>query len=335
MKYIELGKTGLKPSVISFGGIPIQRGSQETAKAVLDKCMELGINYIDTARGYSVSEEYIGNAIEGNRDKWILATKSMVRDYESMKNDIETSLKNLKTDYIDLYQIHNIKTEEIEQIFSENGPYRALVEAKEAGKIGHIGVTVHAESTLKILFEEYSDKYETIMFPYNMVETQGTELLRKARAMGIGTIAMKPFAGGNLTNHALCLRFIAESETMDIAIPGMGDVAEAEEDASVEFSPLTAEELAEVEETREKLGTQFCRRCGYCAPCTVGIPINHCFTMKNYMVNYGLADWAIPKYEAFAAHAGDCIECGVCETRCPYNLPIRQMLKEVKDVFGK
>lgn len=335
MKYIELGKTGLKPSVISFGGIPIQRGSAEEAKKVLDKCQELGINYIDSARGYTVSESYIGEALEGRRDKFILATKSMSRDYEAMKKDIETSLGNFKTDYIDLYQVHNIREEQLEALFSENGAYRALTEAKAEGKIGHIGVTIHALDTLKAVLKDYADKFETIMFPYNMVETQGTEELKAARKMGIGTIAMKPFAGGNLTNHSLALRFIAESGTMDIAIPGMGSPEEVMEDAGVEFAPLTAEEMAEIERTRQELGTQFCRRCGYCAPCTVGISIPDCFTMKNYKKNYGLAGWAESRYNSFAATAGDCVECGACESRCPYNLPIREMLKEVAQLFGK
>ena len=361
MKYVTLGRTGLKASIVSFGGIPIQRADAANTKAVVDKLEEYGINYIDTARGYTVSEEYLGAALEGRRDKFILATKSMARDKAGMARDIETSLSNLRTGHIELYQLHNLPGKDFDRVFGPEGAYRALAEAKAEGKIGHIGATAHSVDALRLLVEDYSDRIETVMFPYNIVESQGEDLLRQARAKGIGTIAMKPLAGGNLDDWRLALRYVAASDAVDISIPGMGSPEEVDRNAAVDLeapfteaeqeqcaavrkernaaaaenlSPLTAEELEQCAVIRRELGTHFCRRCGYCAPCTVGIDIPSNFLMVNYLRKYDLADWAKTRYEGLAHHAGERIECGVCESRCPYELPIRKMLKDVAAQFG-
>ncbi|NCB42345.1 MAG: aldo/keto reductase [Clostridia bacterium] len=336
MQYVVLGKTGLKVSKVSFGGIPIQKGTAADTKSIVDKMEEVGMNYIDTARGYTVSEEYIGAALQGRREKFILATKSMVRSYEGMKNEVDTSLKNLQTDYIDLYQIHNIKTADFELIFGEEGAYKALEEAKAAGKIGHIGVTAHGLDDLKRIVQEFADKIETVMFPYNLVEIQGEEILKKARDKNIGTISMKPLAGGNLDDYELALRFILLSEACDLSIPGMGDAVEVEKNASAceNIKPLSIAEVEKIESLRKELGNQFCRRCGYCAPCTVGIDIPTNFVFANYLRKYGLADWAKDRYSSLKVNASACIECGVCEERCPYDLPIITMLKKVSEDFS-
>ena len=336
MNYVTLGKTGLKAAQVSFGGIPIQRSDAANTKAVVDKLEQYGMNYIDTARGYTVSEEYLGAALDGRRDKFILATKSMARDKESMAKDIDISLKNLRTDYIDVYQIHNLPEAEIDKVFGEGGAWEALKEAKAAGKIGHLGVNAHNVDALKKMIELHGDKIETVMFPYNIVEIHGHEVLKKAKEMGIGTIAMKPMAGGNLDDWNLALRFIAASGVIDISIPGMGSPEEADRNAEAaeHFSPLTQEELAECDRIRKELGNEFCRRCNYCAPCPNGISIPNCFLMANYARKYGLADWAKARYDAMQYHAGSCVQCGACEKRCPYNLPIRDMLTKVADLFG-
>ena len=336
MEYVQLGRTGLNCAAVSFGGIPIQRSDAANTCAVVDALEKFGMNYIDTARGYTVSEEYLGAALEGRRDKFILATKSMSRDYESMKRDIGVSLGNLRTDYIDVYQIHNLPLKDFDQVFGPQGAYRALVEAKAEGKIGHIGATAHSVDALGKIVKEYSDRIETVMFPYNIVENQGEDVLRQAREKGMGTIAMKPLAGGNLNDWELALRYVAASDAIDISIPGMGSVEEVERNAAAaeDLSPLTGEELERCEAIRRELGTRFCRRCGYCAPCTVGIDIPNNFLMVNYLRKYDLADWARARYAGMAHHAGECVECGACEGRCPYELPIREMLKGVAAEFG-
>ena len=335
MNYVQLGRTGLKCAAVSFGGIPIQRSDAANTCAVVDALEKFGMNYIDTARGYTVSEEYLGAALEGRRDKFILATKSMSRDYESMKRDIGVSLGNLRTDYIDVYQIHNLPLKDFDQVFGPQGAYRALAEAKAEGKIGHIGVTAHSVDALGKIVEEYSDRIETVMFPYNIVENQGEDILRQAREKGMGTIAMKPLAGGNLDDWELALRYVAQAACIDISIPGMGSPEEVERNAAVELTaPLNPEELERCAAVRRELGSQFCRRCGYCAPCTVGIDIPSNFLMVNYLRKYDLADWARARYAGMAHHAGECVECGACEGRCPYELPIREMLKGVAAEFG-
>ena len=336
MNYVSLGNTGLKVSQVSFGGIPIQRADAANTMAVVDALEARGINFIDTARGYTVSEEYLGAALEGRRDKFIIATKSMSRDAEGMTRDIGISLSNLRTDYIDLYQIHNLPEKDFDKVFGTGGAYEALCDAKAAGKVRHIGATAHNADVLRRLVEEYGDKIETLMFPYNIVETQGHDILAAARKKGIGTIAMKPMAGGNLDDWNLALRFIAAAGVIDVSIPGMGSVEEVHRtaDAADGFSPLTAEELAQCDAIRKELGSEFCRRCGYCAPCTVGIDIPSNFLMSNYRRKYGLSDWAVSRYQGLAHHAGECIGCGACESRCPYELPIRKMLARVAGEFG-
>lgn len=336
MKYVSLGKTGLQAAVVSCGGIPIQRSDAANAAAVVDKLEEYGINFIDTARGYTVSEEYLGAALEGRREKFILATKSMARDYAGMARDVNISLSNLRTGYIDLYQFHNLPIRDFEQVFGPDGAWRALDEARADGRVGHIGVTAHSLEALERLINEYGDRIETVMFPYNIVETQGHDVLAAAQAAGLGTIAMKPMAGGNLEDARLALRFIAASGVCHIAIPGMGSPEEVAENAAVgeDLSPLTPEEEAQCAAIRKELGSRFCRRCGYCAPCTVGIDIPTNFLMVNYLRRYGLADWARTRYEGLAHHAGECVGCGACESRCPYELPIRDMLREVAGAFG-
>ena len=337
MKFTTLGKTNLTVSVVGLGGIPVQRTDVEGTKKLIDACIEKGVNFIDTARGYTVSESYLGEALVGKRDKFIIATKSMSRSYEAMAKDIDISLNNLKTDYIDLYQIHNIKSDEdFALCFSEQGAYQALVDAKKAGKIGHIGATCHAKESFERLIREYGDLIETIMFPFNIVENQGEDLMKECTEKNIAFIAMKPLAGGNLTNGTLAMKYCLNHPDCTIVIPGMADSNEVEENcAAVDAGALTQEDLQECEAIRKELGNNFCRRCGYCAPCPQGINIPSNFLFVNYLRHYGLADWAKDRYFSMAATAKDCVQCGLCETRCPYELPIRDMLKQVAKDMGE
>ena len=335
MDYRVLGKTGLQVSRMGFGGLPIQRTDENACREILIKLADLGVNYIDTARGYTVSEGYIGKSLAGMRDKFILATKSMAKDKASMERDIEISLQNLQTDYIDLYQIHNPNREGYEQIIAPGGALEALLEAKAAGKIGHIGFTNHYAEMIELVLQE--DWVETVMFPYNIVETQGEKLLRLCKEKNVGFIAMKPLAGGAIEDASIALRYIASCEGVDVIIPGMDVPEQVQEnyDAIMDSAPLSQEEQAKIAAIRKDLGENFCRRCNYCAPCSVGIKIPTIFLFDGYLTRYGLPDWAKERYETLDKHASDCIVCGDCEKRCPYHLPIRNMLMQVAERFGK
>ena len=333
MEYRTLGKTGLKISRLGFGGIPIQKVDAVATKQLIHAMIEKGMNYIDTARGYTVSESFLGEALEGVRDKFVLATKSMAVTKEAMAADIEISLHNFRTDYIDLYQVHNPSVAALDTILAPDGALEALLEAKAAGKIGHIGFTTHTTQ----LFEKALslDWVETIMFPYNLVESQGEELMRKCTEKNIGFIVMKPLAGGAIEDPALALRFICANPDVTVVIPGMYDVKEIDMNlAAVEnTAPLSADELKKIEEIRSQLGNNFCRRCNYCQPCSAGINISGIFILQGYLDRYGLGEWAKVRYDAMPVKANACIDCGACETRCPYNLPIRAMLKEASEKF--
>ena len=334
MEYTVLEKTGLKISRVGFGGIPIQRVDREQAKPLIVRLAQEGINYIDTARGYTVSEEYLGYAMEGLRDKFILATKSMARTKEGMEKDISISLQNLRTEYIDLYQVHNPSAKDLEQVCAPGGALEALQEAKKAGKIGHIGITLHSVD----LFREALELpwVETIMFPYNIVETQAEELIARCAEKNIGFICMKPLAGGALENAHLAIRFIMQNPNVSVVIPGMAEEKEITQNiaAALDNAPLTEEEMAEISHIRNTLGTEFCRRCNYCAPCTAGINISGSILFEGYFNRYDLKDWAYDRYMALPVHADACVDCGLCESRCPYNLPIRKMLKRVDETFA-
>lgn len=335
MEYITLGKTGLRVSRMGFGGIPIQKVDASVTHALMERLAQRGVNYIDTARGYTVSEQFLGEALEGGlREKFVIATKSMARTKEAMTRDIDISLKNLRTDYIDLYQIHNPSLAELEQVLAPGGALEALMEAKAAGKIRHLGLTAHMAAVFERALE--LDWVETVMFPYNIVETQGEELMAKCREKNVGFICMKPMAGGALEDARLALRFIRQNENVSVVIPGMYDIREIDENLSAmeDISALTSDELAKIETIRKELGTQFCRRCNYCQPCTAGISISGIFVLEGYLQRYGLGDWAQKRYDALNKKAGDCVGCGACEKRCPYQLPIRQMLARCKQEFG-
>ena len=335
MEYRVLGKTGLKISRLGFGGIPIQRIDAEGTKALMHQLKAAGVNYIDTARGYTVSEEYLGYALEGIREDFIIATKSMARTKEAMAADIEISLKNLRTNYIDLYQVHNATPEQLQQVTAPGGALEALLEAKAAGKIGHIGLTAHSLETFKLALE--LDWVETFMFPYNIVETQAEKLIHACAEKNIGFVCMKPLAGGAIENATIALRYICANPDVTVVIPGMADPAELTQNiaAVADTSPITPEETAKFLEVRNALGTNFCRRCNYCQPCAAGINISGAFLFDGYLSRYGLAEWAKGRYAAMDKKASDCIGCGACEDRCPYHLPIRKMLKTVAEHFGE
>lgn len=335
MKKKLLGKTGMNVSVVGFGGIPIQRLNQEEATKVILECKNKGINFIDTARGYTVSEEYIGNALKvAGRENFFVATKAMSFTYKAMKESIEASLKTMDIDYIDLYQIHNVsKKEQLESVLSEDGALKALLEAKENGIIKHIGITGHIREMLMKAID--CDEFETVQFPFNPVESQGTELFTKALKKGMGTIAMKPIAGGAFNKPDLSLKYIINSGLITIAIPGMDSAQQVVKNASIGEGDLqlTENEIDEINQEVKLLGDNFCRRCGYCMPCPEGIDIPNVFTFEGYAIRYNLPDYGRKRYESLSVKADACVRCRKCEEKCPYNLPIVEKLKHAVKTF--
>lgn len=334
MEYRMLGSTGLNISRMGLGGIPIQRIDPAGVRRLVEQLAAAGVNYIDTARGYTVSEEWLGAALEGLRGRFVLATKSMARTREAMAADIDTSLKNLRTGHIELYQIHNPSLSDLDAVFGPGGAMEALREAKAAGKVGHIGLTAHSVEVFERAIGY--DEIETLMFPYNIVENQGEALIHRCAQQGKGFIVMKPLAGGAIEDAPLAMRYVLANPDVSVVIPGMAAPEElAQNLAACEDSrPLGPEEAARMQAIRQQLGTNFCRRCNYCAPCTVGISIPNVFLFAGYLNRYGLADWARGRYATLPVKASACVQCGACEGRCPYHLPIRQMLGRAARDFG-
>ena len=237
MQYVNFGQTGLKISRLGFGGIPIQRIDQPGTRELLLAAHKAGVNYIDTARAYTVSEEWIGQSLEeaGLRDDFILATKCRALTKADMEAEIATSLKNLRTDHIELFQFHNPSMEGLQTILAPGGAMEALLEAKAKGVVGHIGITAH----LAAVFEAALDipEIETIMFPYNIVEQQGKELIDRCAAAGKGFIDMKPLAGGAIGDGRLALRYVLSNPAVTVAIPGMATVDELNANVAGEHRP--------------------------------------------------------------------------------------------------
>jgi hypothetical protein len=324
-----LGRTGLKVRVLGFGGIPIQRVSEEEAIRVVRRGYELGVNYFDTARMYTVSEERIGKALEDVRDEVILATKSARRTREGVLEDLEVSLRELRTDWIDIYQLHSVLTRGAwEQIAAPKGALEALYEARDEGKIHHLGITSHSPELLTEIVKE--DIFEVVLVPYNYLTTKPTEeLLSLCHGGNVGTVIMKPFGGGALSNAGAALKYILANEDVDVVIPGMMSTAEVEENVAIGAGSyaLSSEDLKIVERDRGELGGQFCHGCDYCQPCPQGIPIS--FVLRAEMQLLRLTGWTPQhkrQFQVARVRVPTCLKCGACESKCPYQLPIRELL---------
>ena len=331
MKETILGRTGLKVKVLGFGGIPIQRVSEEEAVSVVRRCYELGINFYDTARGYTNSEERIGKALEDVRDEAYIATKSGRRTAEELYAELGTSLENLRTDYIDVYQLHNVSSVEAwEQIKGPGGALEAVHRAYDEGRIRHIGITSHNPALLAEIVKE--DIFETIMIPYNYLTPKPEEeLLPLCQEMNVGIIAMKPFGGGAFSNVNTALKFVLGKEYVDITIPGMMTVSEVEENFQVASGShgLTAEDLELIKEDKVEFGSEFCRACNYCQPCPQGIPITFVLRAESqFLKRMGWRPGTEERFAEVIEKASTCVQCGECEGRCPYHLPIMELLPE-------
>jgi hypothetical protein len=329
MRQVELGRTGLRVSEVAFGGIPIQRLSEDEAVAVVQRCLDLGVTMLDTAHGYSTSEERIGRAIAGRREGLVIATKSPAREAGPFREQMELSFRRLGVEYIDLFQFHNISTPEaLEQVLAPGGPMDIARQAKAAGRIGHIGVTSHK---LEMAIEMAgSGLFETLMFPFNYITDEpAQELIPLCRAKGVGFIAMKPMGGGLLEDATLSFKFLRQFEGV-LPVVGIERAAEIEEivgimEGDTAFTPAERTRLAEI---TAFLGTRFCRRCDYCQPCPQGIQISTVMNIKSFARRMPpervFGEWG----RALVAQAETCIVCGECASRCPYGLPVPEMLAQ-------
>lgn len=335
MEKMRLGKTGMMVTRLGFGGIPIQRLTEDDAVKVVGRCLDLGINFLDTANAYSTSEERIGRAVKGHRKDVFIATKSGARAAEDIEKNLELSLKRLGTDYIDLYQFHGVNDiPTVQKILDpENGLMKVFERAKKAGKIRHIGVTSHQMDAARALVK--TGRFETIMFPFNFITCEpADELLPLCRENDMGFIVMKPLAGGMLQNAAIAFKYLLQFPDV-VVIPGIEKVGEIEEIVRIYSGStrMTAAERKKMEQMRDELGTRFCRRCDYCQPCSQGIPISMVMTFPTFVKRLP-PDLYLKGFipDAMAKAAG-CTQCGECEARCPFRLPIREMIVESCNLF--
>lgn len=334
MKQVPLGNTGLMVSEVGFGGIPLTRVSEDEAVALLRAAVDKGFTYFDTARMYGDSEVKMGRAFEGRRDQVILATKTMKRGGQEMTQEIQASLERLRTSYIDLYQMHNlVKPEDIEALSDPDGAYQALLRAKQEGKVRHIGFSSHHPDMAIKAIE--TGLFATVQFACNFVEDQAAgKVFGAAREQGMGCVAMKPLGGGLLERADLCFGWLQNQEGV-LSIPGMQSMAELNEIADLYENrrELSQADLDEMQRIRDELGTRFCHRCGYCLPCPNGINIPKVMLFTSQSRRFP-PQHLINASKDFILHAEQsCVECGECSERCPYELPIPEMLSEITAAF--
>lgn len=327
---VTLGRTGITVEKNAFGALPIQRISKEEAVALLRKAYGHGVTFFDTARYYTDSEEKLGEAFDGMREKVVIATKTGASDAETFWRELHTSLENLRTDYVDIYQFHNPAF--CPKPGDGSGLYEAMLEAKERGMVRHIGITNHRLSVAHEAVE--SGLYETLQFPFSYLATQkDIELAEKCAAAQMGFIAMKALSGGLITNSAAAYAFLAQYANV-LPIWGVQREKELDEFLSyIDNPPAMTEELATViARDREELLGDFCRGCGYCMPCPVGIEINNCARMSLLIRRSPSAAQLTPQAQEKMKKIENCLHCGRCRAKCPYGLDTPALLeKNYKD----
>ena len=325
MQTVRLGKTNLTVSKNGFGALPVQRVGMDEAVRLLRKAYDGGINYFDTARFYTDSEEKIGLALSDVRESIVISTKTMRTDVEGFWRELEESLSLLKTDYIDIYQFHNPPF--CPKPGDGTGLYEAMLEAKRLGKIRHIGITSHkltiAEEAVR------SGLYETLQFPFSYLASEKEEaLVRLCEEMDVGFICMKALAGGLITRAEAAYAFLKDYPVAPIW--GIQRERELDEFLAYNENPpvMTDEIRAYIEKEREELKGDFCRGCGYCMPCPVGIQINNAARMS-LMIRRAPVDAQLSEAsKAMMKKVEDCINCGKCKSMCPYGLDTPNLLKK-------
>ena len=336
MKKRRLGRTDLMVSVVGFGGLILPRISHEDAVKVVNYALDLGVNFIDTAKSYGDSEEKVGEAISGRQSDCIVTSKSMSNDKDGLLADIDLGLEHLKTDKIEVYQLHDVSSpKRLAEALAPGGLLDGLKEAQAAGKIGFRAFSGHKKD---ILIEAIkTDEFDVVQMPINIVDRDTwRDVLSLAVERDMGVISMKPLAGGALTDISpeiisLALRYAVQQD-ISTAVVGMGSLDEVEQNvkAGKDIKKLSESEYEKLVKAADSLSKTFCRQCEYCLPCEQEVNIVRTFVLDKHFTRFGAHEAAREGYAAMQVKADACIECGICEERCPYELPIIKMLKTAR-----
>lgn len=321
---MRLGKTNLEVNKNGFGALPIQRCTMQEAVEILKKAYDNGIDFYDTAHFYTDSEEKMGNAFKDiPREKIYIASKTAAETPEDFWSDLETSLKSLKTDYLDLYQFHNISFVPK----NDDELFEAMLEAKEKGMIRHIGITTHKITFAHEAIE--SGLYETLQYPFSYLSgEEEIELVEKCKKFDVGFIAMKAMGGGLITNSKASFAFLNQFDNV-LPIWGVQKISELDEFLSYDSTTVLDDELkSTIENDKKELGEDFCRGCGYCMPCPEEIKISICARMSLWVRRFPTEPHLTEEWQKTMAQTENCIECYACVDKCPYELDIPRILKE-------
>lgn len=325
MKYRKLGSTNLKVSVIGLGGIPLQRISIEESRCVIEAAKEMGINYIDTAKDYTDSEIKIG--LSGYSNDLYVFSKSKSTSKDGIIADVKNTINNINKDVVDLFQLHNVKT------LDWSDPLEGLRLCQEDGLINHIGVSSHSIDIAEKLIQ--SGDFSVVTIALNFIEREGIRLLDLADEHDVGILAMKPLIGGAISqNNVVPALSYALEQNISSVMVGMDRIEQVLNNVKAVDYTLTDYDRGYLVHETSELKDDLCRRCGYCLPCSAGIDIPKMFLLYTYHIRYGLQDWSNSRYKKEAYNASECIECGTCEGKCPYNIPIINKMKEVHNLFG-
>ena len=325
MREITLGTTGIKTPQNAFGALPIQRVDKQTDVKLLRGAYEGGMVFFDTARAYSDSEEKLGEAFEGMREKIFISSKTQATTPEKFWTDLDTTLKNLRTDYLDLHQFHCAK--QCYRPGDGTGMYEAMLEAKKQGKVRHIGITAHLLNVAEEIVK--CGLYETLQYPFSYLATdREIRLVLDAEKAGMGFIAMKGLSGGLLTNSEACMAFMSQYPVLPIW--GIQKETELKEWLSFfeKDVKMTEEIRTFIEEDRKDLMGDFCRGCGYCMPCTVGIQINNCARMSQLIRRAPSENFLSKEWQDNMMQIEKCVDCGACKSKCPYGLNTPELLRK-------